>query len=128
MPVEQQWVSRIYKAALTAQERVDIGHAFAEKVSTTDELRVFREYAEAGNKFIIGEVFGVEAKASEVAAEYPDAAFPKGASFKEDPMLPKFATFDKHIQDAPYHNVITLFPNPALVTSTYSLAFPYAIW
>lgn len=102
VPVEQQWVSRIHKAALTAQERGDIAYSFSENVSNTDYARVLREYAEAGTKLIIGEVFGAEAEAREVAAEYPDVAFLMGSSFKEDPSLPNFAVFDNYIQDASY--------------------------
>lgn len=102
VPVEQQWVSRIHKAALIAQERGDIDYTFSENVSNTDYARVLREYAEAGNKLIIGEVFGAEQEAREVAAEYPDVAFLMGSSFKEDPALPNFAVFDNYIQDASY--------------------------
>lgn len=102
VPVEQQWVSRIHKAAVTAQERGDISYVYSENVSNTDYARVLREYAEAGNTLIIGEVFGAEQEAREVAAEYPDVAFLMGSSFKEDPSLPNFAVFDNYIQDASY--------------------------
>ncbi len=60
MPFEQQWVSRIHKAANAAKERGDIEYVATENVSNTDYERVMREYAEAGNKLILGEVFGVE--------------------------------------------------------------------
>lgn len=102
VPVEQQWVSRIHKAAQTAQGRGDIAYTFSENVSNTDYARVLREYAEAGNKLIVGEVFGAEQEAREVAAEYPDVAFMMGSSFKEDAALPNFAVFDNYIQDASY--------------------------
>ncbi|MEP3333233.1 BMP family protein [Sedimentitalea sp.] len=102
VPIEQQWVSRIHKAALTAQERGDISYEFSENVSNTDYPRVLREYAEAGNKLIIGEVFGAEQEAREVAADYPDVAFLMGSSFKEDPSVPNFAVFDNYIQDGSY--------------------------
>ncbi|MCH9748758.1 MAG: BMP family protein [Alphaproteobacteria bacterium] len=102
VPVEQQWVSRIHIAALAAQDRGDIEYTFSENVSNTDYARVIREYAEAGNKLIIGEVFGAEAEAREVAAEYPDVAFLMGSSFKEDAALPNFAVFDNYIQDGSY--------------------------
>lgn len=102
VPIEQQWVSRIHKAALTAQERGDIAYEFSENVSNTDYPRVLREYAEAGNKLIIGEVFGAEQEAREVAADYPDVAFLMGSSFKEDPSVPNFAVFDNYIQDGSY--------------------------
>ena len=102
VPVEQQWVSRIHKAAQTAQKRGDITYTFSENVSNTDYARVMREYAEAGNKLIIGEVFGAEQEAREVAADYPDVAFLMGSSFKEDAALKNFAVFDNYIQDASY--------------------------
>jgi basic membrane protein A and related proteins len=102
VPVEQQWVSRIHQAALKAQERGDISYSFSENVSNTDYARVLREYAEAGNKLILGEVFGAEQEAREVAADYPDVAFLMGSSFKEDPALPNFSVFDNYIQDGSY--------------------------
>lgn len=102
VPVEQQWVSRIHLAALAAQDRGDLDYTFSENVSNTDYARVIREYAEAGNKLIVGEVFGAEQEAREVAAEYPDVAFLMGSSFKEDAALPNFAVFDNYIQDASY--------------------------
>ncbi|WP_306113057.1 MULTISPECIES: BMP family protein [unclassified Roseovarius] len=102
VPVEQQWVSRIHQAAVTAQDRGDISYTYSENVSNTDYTRVMREYAEQGHKLIIGEVFGAEQEAREVAAEYPDIAFLMGSSFKEDPALPNFSVFDNYIQDASY--------------------------
>lgn len=102
VPVEQQWVSRIHKAAEAAQARGDITYTFTENVANTDYARVMREYAEAGNTLIIGEVFGAEQEAREVAADYPDVAFLMGSSFKEDAGLPNFAVFDNYIQDAAY--------------------------
>jgi basic membrane lipoprotein Med (substrate-binding protein (PBP1-ABC) superfamily) len=95
VPVEQQWVSRIHQAALAAQERGDITYTFSENVSNADYERVMREYAEAGNQLILGEVFGVEDAARTVA-------FLMGSSFKEDPAHPNFAVFDNYIQDASY--------------------------
>lgn len=102
VPVEQQWVSRIHKAANAAKERGDIEYVFSENVSNNDYERVMREYAEAGNKLILGEVFGVEEAARAVARDYPDVAFLMGSSFKPDPAVPNFATFDNYIQDASY--------------------------
>jgi basic membrane protein A and related proteins len=61
-----------------------------------------REYAEGGAKLIVGEIFGVEQEAREVAAEYPEVAFLMGSSFLEDPALPNLAVFDNYIQDASY--------------------------
>ena len=36
VPVEQQWVSRIYKAALETPDRGDLAYSFPEDVSNTD--------------------------------------------------------------------------------------------
>ena len=58
VPVEQQWVSRIHKAANAAKERGDIEYVFSENISNNDYERVMREYCEAGHKLIVGEVFG----------------------------------------------------------------------
>jgi len=102
VPVEQQWVSRIHKAATAAEERGDVEYVFSENVSNTDYARVMREYAEQGYQLIIGEVFAVEQEAREVAAEYPDIAFLMGSSFKHDDALGNFAVFDNYIQDASY--------------------------
>ncbi|GIT89594.1 ABC transporter substrate-binding protein [Jannaschia pagri] len=102
VPVEQQWVSRIHKAAEAAAARGDIEYTFTENVANTDYPRVMREYAEQGMDMIVGEVFGAEAEAREVAADYPDTAFLMGSSFKEDAALPNFAVFDNYIQDAAY--------------------------
>ena len=73
-----------------------------ENVSNTDYERVMREYAEAGNKLIVGEVFGVEDAARAVAKDYPDIAFLMGSSFKPDAAVPNFSVFDNYIQDASY--------------------------
>ena len=102
VPVEQQWVSRIHKAANAAKDRGDIEYVFSENTSNNDYERVMREYAEAGNKLIVGEVFGVEDAARAVAKDYPDVAFLMGSSFKPDDAVPNFAVFDNYIQDASY--------------------------
>ena len=102
VPVEQQWVSRIHKAATTAQDRGDIEYVFSEKVANTDYERVMREYCEAGHQLIVGEAFAVEDAARAVAKDYPDRAFLIGSSFKPDAAFPNFAVFDNYIQDASY--------------------------
>lgn len=102
VPVEQQWVSRIHQAAEAAAAAGEITYAFSENVSNTDYARVMREYAEQGAQLILGEVFGVEDEAREVAAEYPNVAFLMGSSFLHDAALPNFAVFDNYIQDAAY--------------------------
>ena len=102
VPVEQQWVSRIHKAANAAKEDGRISYVFSENVSNNDYERVMREYAEAGHKLIIGEVFAVEDAARTVADDYPETAFLMGSSFKHDDAHPNFAVFDNYIQDASY--------------------------
>jgi basic membrane protein A and related proteins len=102
VPVEQQWVSRIHKAATTAKERGDIDYVFSEKVANTDYERVMREYCEAGKELIVGEAFAVEDAARAVAKDYPDRAFLIGSSFKPDAAVPNFSVFDNYIQDASY--------------------------
>ncbi len=102
VPVEQQWVSRIHKAAEAAKAEGRVEYTFTENVANTDYPRVMREYAESGVKLIVGEIFGAEAEAREVAAEYPDVAFLMGSSFLPDDALPNLAVFDNYIQDASY--------------------------
>ncbi|MEM7710670.1 MAG: BMP family protein [Pseudomonadota bacterium] len=102
VPVEQQWVSRIHQAAEIAQARGDVDYTFTENVANTDYPRVMREYAEQGYDMIVGEIFGAEQEAREVAADYPDTAFLMGSSFKEDMGPANLAVFDNYIQDAAY--------------------------
>jgi basic membrane lipoprotein Med (substrate-binding protein (PBP1-ABC) superfamily) len=102
VPVEQQWVSRIHIAAEAAEAAGQLDYSFTENIANTDYPRVMREYAESGVKLMIGEIFGVEQEAREVAAEYPDVAFLMGSSFMHDPALPNLAVFDNYIQDASY--------------------------
>ena len=100
LPVEQQWISRIHKALNAAQERGDIEYVFSENVANTDYERVMREYAEAGNDLVVGEVFGVERAARQVAADYPETAFLMGSSF--GPSQPNFSVFDNFIHEPSY--------------------------
>ncbi len=102
VPVEQQWVSRIHKAANAAVERGDIEYVFSENTSNSDYERVMREYSEAGHDLIIGEVFAVEDAARQVARDYPDKAYLMGSSFLPKDDTPNFAVFDNYIQDASY--------------------------
>jgi basic membrane protein A len=102
VPVEQQWVSRIHKAANAAVARGDIEYVFSESVSNNDYERVMREYSEAGHDLIIGEVFAVEDAARQVARDYPDKAYLMGSSFLPMDDTPNFAVFDNYIQDASY--------------------------
>jgi basic membrane protein A and related proteins len=102
VPVEQQWVSRIHIAAEAAKAAGVVDYTYSENTSNTDYPRVMREYAESGVQLIVGEIFGVEQEAREVAADYPDVAFLMGSSFMPDDALPNLAVFDNYIQDASY--------------------------
>ena len=103
VPVEQQWVSRIHKAAEAAKAAGLIDYTYTENVANTDYPRVMREYAESGVGLIVGEIFGAEAEAREVAAEYPEVAFLMGSSFMPDAAAnPNLSVFDNYIQDASY--------------------------
>ena len=102
VPVEQQWVSRIHKAAEAAVAAGAVDYVFTENVANTDYPRVMREYAESGVQLIVGEIFGVEQEAREVAMEYPGVAFLMGSSFMPDDAVPNLAVFDNYIQDASY--------------------------
>lgn len=100
LPVEQQWISRIHLALNTAAERGDIEYTFSENVANTDYERVMREYAEGGAQLIVGEVFGLERAARNVAKDYPDTAFLMGSSF--GPVAPNFSVFDNWIHEPSY--------------------------
>ena len=103
VPVEQQWVSRIHIAAEALKASGAVDYSYTENVANTDYPRVMREYCEAGVKLIVGEIFGAEAEAREVCAEYPDVAFLMGSSFLPDAAAnPNLAVFDNYIQDAAY--------------------------
>lgn len=102
VPVEQQWVSRIHKAAEAAVAAGTADYVYTENTANTDYPRVMREYAEQGYKLIVGEIFGVEQEAREVADEYPEVAFLLGSSFLEDAAHPNLAVFDNYIQDSSY--------------------------
>ncbi|SPH24519.1 Purine-binding protein [Defluviimonas aquaemixtae] len=102
VPVEQQWVSRIHKAAEAAVGAGTADYVYTENTANTDYPRVMREYAEQGYGLIVGEIFGVEQEAREVVDEYPDTAFLLGSSFLQDEAHPNLAVFDNYIQDASY--------------------------
>ena len=100
LPVEQQWISRIHIALNAAADRGDIEYTYSENVANTDYERVMREYAEAGHKLIVGEVFGLERAARKVAKDYPDTAFLMGSSF--EPAGDNFSVFDNWIHEPSY--------------------------
>jgi basic membrane protein A len=100
VPVEQQWVSRIHKALTAARDKGEIEYVFSENVNNADYERVLRQYAEQGNKLILGEAFAVESAARKVAKDYPETAFLMGSSGK--PQKPNFSVFDNYIQEPAY--------------------------
>jgi len=102
VPVEQQWVSRIHKAATAQLDAGAITYTYSENTANTDYTRVMREYAEGGAKLIVGEIFGVEDEAREVVDDYPEVAFLLGSSFLPDAAHPNLSVFDNYIQDASY--------------------------
>ena len=67
--------------------RAEIDYVFSENISNTDYERVMREYAEAGHKLIVGEVFGVEQAARDVARDYPDVEV-RWVPYLLDPSIP----------------------------------------
>ncbi|WP_207486032.1 BMP family protein [Arenibaculum pallidiluteum] len=100
VPIEQQWVSRIHKALKAAEARGEVEYVWSESVANTDYERVMRQYSEAGNQLIVGEVFGVERPARAVARDYPKTAYLMGSSF--GPAGKNFAVFDNWIQEPAY--------------------------
>ena len=100
VPFEQQWVGRIHKALKAAEARGEIEYKATENVANADYERVMREYANAGNQLILGEVFGVEKAARQVAKDFPKTAFLMGSSLK--PQAPNFSVFDNYIQEPAY--------------------------
>ncbi|NBO82006.1 MAG: BMP family ABC transporter substrate-binding protein [Betaproteobacteria bacterium] len=100
VPFEQQWVSRIHKALKAAESRGEIEYKASENVANADYERVMREYANAGNQFIVGESFAVEAAARKVAKDFPKIAFLMGSSGKAQ--APNFSVFDNYIQEPAY--------------------------
>jgi basic membrane lipoprotein Med (substrate-binding protein (PBP1-ABC) superfamily) len=100
LPVEQQWISRIHKALVAAEERGDIEYVYSENVANTDYERVMREYAEGGQQLIVGEIFGLERAARKVAADYPETAFLMGSSF--EPAGENLSVFDNWIHEPAY--------------------------
>jgi basic membrane protein A and related proteins len=79
-PVENAWNSCLHQALQDAAKQGAIDYVFSEGVSGTDYPRAMREYAEQGNKLIIGEAYAVEKEARQVAADYPNTAFVLGSS------------------------------------------------
>jgi basic membrane protein A len=97
-PVENAWNSRLHEALQAAAKDGVIDYVFSEGVSGTDYPRAMREYADQGNKLIVGESYAVETEARQVAADYPDTAFLMGSSGK--PSGKNFATFATRTEEA----------------------------
>lgn len=100
VPVEQQWVSRIHKALNAAKERGDIEYVWSESVSSTDQERVIRQYADGGANLVVSECFAVEKACRNIAKDYPKTAFLVGSSLKAD--VSNLAVFDNYIQEPSY--------------------------
>ena len=69
------------QGANAAKDRGEINYVFSENVANTDYERVMREYSEAGNQLILGEVFGVETRRGRSPRTIPTTAFLMGSSF-----------------------------------------------
>ncbi len=99
-PVENAWNSRLHEALQAAAKEGVIDYSFSEGVSGTDYPRAMREYAEQGNKLIVGESYAVEAEARKVAGDYPGTTFLMGSSGKQ--AGDNFAVFGTWNHEAAY--------------------------
>ncbi len=99
-PIEEPWVNQIHVALLQAKKELGIEYTWAESVKSADFARVMREYAEGGNKLVMGDAFGAERIARRVAKDYPDVAFTFGSGI--GPAEPNFAVFDNWIHEPAY--------------------------
>jgi len=80
VPVENAWNSRLHVALQEAEKAGEIEYLISENVANTDYPRAMRQYAEEGVPLIVGESYGVEREARQVAADYPQTAFLMGSS------------------------------------------------
>ena len=80
VPVENAWNSRLHTAMQEADGAGAISYSFSESVANTDYPRAMRQYADEGAQLIVGESYGVERDARQVAKDYPDTAFLMGSS------------------------------------------------
>ena len=92
VPVENAWNSRLHAAMMTASAKGTIEYVFSESVANTDYARAMRQYADQGAALIVGESYGVEKEARQVARDYPKSAFLMGSSGK--PEGQNFGVFD----------------------------------
>jgi basic membrane lipoprotein Med (substrate-binding protein (PBP1-ABC) superfamily) len=65
---------------LAANAKGTIEYVFSESVANTDYARAMRQYADQGALLIVGESYGVEKEARQVAKDYPKTAFLMGSS------------------------------------------------
>ena len=80
VPVENAWNSRLHTGMLKLAEGGLIEYVHSESVANTDYPRAMRQYAEDGAQLIVGESYGVERDARQVAADYPEVGFLMGSS------------------------------------------------
>ncbi len=99
-PIEEPWVNQIHIALLKAEKELGIQYEWSERVKPADFARVTHEYAGKGCALILGDAFGVERIARQVAREYPGTAFVFGSGF--GPAEPNFAVFDNWIHEPAY--------------------------
>jgi basic membrane lipoprotein Med (substrate-binding protein (PBP1-ABC) superfamily) len=100
VPVSQPWVGRIHLALQAAAQRGDIDHSFKEGVAQADYAATLRQHAQQGFRLIVGESFGVEAAARQVARDFPTTVFLMASSGR--PQAPNYNVFDNHIHEAAY--------------------------
>ncbi|WP_027134942.1 BMP family protein [Geminicoccus roseus] len=95
VPVENAWNSRLHQALVDAGEAGTIEYVYSESVANTDYVRAMRQYADQGARLIVGEIYGVEREARQVAQDYPDTGFLMGSSLPaQEPNLGVFGTWN----------------------------------
>ncbi len=99
-PIQQKWDAALHKALVAAQAAGEIDYVFSEKVANTDYVRVMREYAESGVALVVGEAFGIDPEARQVADDYPNIAWLMGSPAK--PHGKNFSVFDNYIHEPCY--------------------------
>lgn len=80
VPVENAWNSRLHTAMQEAAKAGTIEYSYSESVANTDYPRAMRQYADEGAQLIVGESYGVERDARQVAKDYEQTAFLMGSS------------------------------------------------
>ena len=100
VPVTQPWVGVIDSALKAAAARGDIDYTVVDNVPAADYERALRQQVAAGMKLIVGESFGVEMAARQVAREFPTTVFLMASSGR--PQAPNYNVFDNHIHEAAY--------------------------